>query len=391
MRITLVLGLVFAFRVDPARAAAHVVVPPGVSHGCAESIHVNLYFDCASASQPTSSTSRLEPVSPAVRERTFICAVKSFAWAPRRPAQSCGVGGWGTAPTPLLPEWYRRALPSLPLPDQIRDLNPAAATVGDLDAFWVGAYGTHVGEAALRSLIELVGSYRPPPTHIVVPEGVDRVELADYPLRVRTLNTLLKAGALEGRGSLSVDDLLSIVNFGVVSLLDLMCVVEDHPSDSLLQTHTATDEPPGREPVRQNSDPTTRDAGPSARNDLIPVLRQLFSAAAEFFGAATVAEALHLDLAALASRLELDSALDSLAIRDLTHGHSLASEVLGRVGAIEESLSPRERLIVEQRLLASHPATLAALGRKFSISYQRVGQLQERLTPDHRSADRSRS
>ena len=50
-----------------------------------------------------------------------------------------------------------------------------------------------------------------------------------------------------------------------------------------------------------------------------------------------------------------------------------------RVGRLMQSMSDRERYIVERRLLADEAETLAEIGRHLSLSRERVRQLEERL------------
>ena len=50
-----------------------------------------------------------------------------------------------------------------------------------------------------------------------------------------------------------------------------------------------------------------------------------------------------------------------------------------KLGMFRETLSPREQLILEKRLLAESPVTLQEIGEEFGISRERVRQLEERL------------
>jgi len=52
---------------------------------------------------------------------------------------------------------------------------------------------------------------------------------------------------------------------------------------------------------------------------------------------------------------------------------------LEQVGAFAEGLAERERKIVEQRLLAEEPRTLAELGEEFGVTRERVRQLEARI------------
>ncbi len=50
-----------------------------------------------------------------------------------------------------------------------------------------------------------------------------------------------------------------------------------------------------------------------------------------------------------------------------------------KLALFRETLSPREKLILEKRLLAETPVTLQEIGEEFGISRERVRQLEERL------------
>jgi DNA-directed RNA polymerase sigma subunit (sigma70/sigma32) len=51
----------------------------------------------------------------------------------------------------------------------------------------------------------------------------------------------------------------------------------------------------------------------------------------------------------------------------------------GALRAFAEGLGPRERAILDERLLADEPLTLDAIGRRFGISRERTRQIEKRL------------
>ncbi len=100
----------------------------------------------------------------------------------------------------------------------------------------------------------------------------------------------------------------------------------------------------------------------------------------------------------MAGRLEgKDHSLDAQAFRDgvATVLDQLADDGAGaderaadaetsrlvreRVASAMQTLSPRERYIVDRRLLTDDALTLAAIGRKLGLSRERVRQLEERV------------
>ena len=270
---------------------------------------------------------------------------------------------WGSPPTPLLPHWYRETLSHLQLPREIRKANPALKTVGELGAFWEGVQSP-VDKAWLHSLVGLVRGHRPPPNYVVIPAGIDLSELARYPLRPRTAKVLRREGLLKGRNGLSARELLSFRNFGIVSLLDLMCVAELALADRVSNDDTNTEKQVERT---------------SEWDGMVDLLEVLLSAANEFHGAATVGEALELDLASLASKIGIAPALDSFMIRNLTNGRRIADTIVERLASMQASMTRTERLILERRLFAYSPQVLGELGQLIGVSGERVRQIEQRL------------
>lgn len=82
--------------------------------------------------------------------------------------------------------------------------------------------------------------------------------------------------------------------------------------------------------------------------------------------------------------------LDRLASSDADQEHLLieSEENDNRTNAVEEALStlkPREQEIVRERILAESPATLQQLAEHFSISRERVRQIEKRALERLRS------
>ena len=270
---------------------------------------------------------------------------------------------WGSPPTPLLPRWYRENLPHLQLPREIQKANPALKTVGEIGAFWKGVQSP-VDKAWLHSLVGLVRGHRPPPNYVVIPAGIDLSELARYPLRSRTAKVLHEKDLLKGNNGLSVRELMSFRNFGIVSLLDLMCVAELALADRVSNDDTNTERPVERT---------------SEWDGMVDLLDRLLSAANEFYGVTTVGEALRLDLSRLASTIGITPALDSFAIRDLTKDRRITDTITERLTVFMASTTPREQLILERRLFAETPQKLEELGHLVGVSRERVRQIEKRL------------
>ena len=285
-----------------------------------------------------------------------------------RPSNAVQLAPWGSSPTPLLPRWYRETLSELRLPDKVRKANSAVTTVGKLDTFWKEARSP-LDRAGLHSLVELVGRYRPPQDYVVIPAGIDHLEIAQYPLRPRTAKILRREGLLEGHSSLSVGELLSLRNFGVLSLLDIMCVAELALTGRVPQFATPR-------AIRIDSEEPEWET--SAWSSAVESFEALLAAASEFYGASTVSDALQLDLPRLAATIRVAPALESLSIRDLTT-RRISNTVTERLALLLESMSSTQKLILEQRLFVSSPHTLQELADQIGVTTERVRQVELRV------------
>jgi hypothetical protein len=318
--------------------------------------------------------------------------------APRAPAP------WGSPPTPLLPRWYINRLAELPLPTELRNLTapPQAATrpllrsLGDLPTFWEHR-STPVDNDLLRLIVDLVADRWPPSDYVILPIGTDFARLLECPLRKRTKTGLARAvirRQLSSDAATTVGDLKALRRFGIMSLLDLMCIAEADMDNGFLRAGHGDTSPSVLKPSadgqlalddkrieseeRSAADGNqTTDSWNSARRLLNRILR----ASRDFRGSHTLGDALADDLVGLAGALGIVDDLEGVLISDLTGGMTLAEEVLLTIIAWQrdESLSPIEQLVIEQRILAREPATLEAIGHKTNLSRERIRQLERQL------------
>ena len=277
---------------------------------------------------------------------------------------------WGSPPTPLLPAWYRQNFADRALPDTFQALDPAIQTIGDLGTYW--EYSDEpVTERVLRSLCHVVDQVLPPSDHLVVPAHTTRTTLHAYPLRETTKYWLGRAGLLATRQAITVGTLLQAPRVGRVKIIELMCVAELARS---LTDPLATDSH-----ARSASDVNVADPGgdpvQTHRSALIAAVIPLLSAAREFRGATTVADALRGDLSGLADILGITKDLEALPIQNLTRDPGIARAVVAKLDGVVASLSPSLKYVIAHRLLSHEPKTLDEIGRQRHISRQRVQQL----------------
>ena len=304
-----------------------------------------------------------------------ISSVGTVGTSHERSSVSAGPGGteplapWGCRPTPLLPRWYRKTLASLRLPTQITKRCKQGATVGDIDSFWDTARSP-IAKVALDALVRLVRGYEPPFSYVIVPTGFDLAQLAYFPFRIRTMNCLRRGPLLDGTDGLTVGQVMSLPNFGIVSLLDMMCVTE--------RAFTCHSSP--RDPVRANQ-PVPDDSPwrSGAWRDLVDQLKLLLGGAAEFHGAVTVGDALRADLAQLAKTIGNAPTLDSIEIQDLEADYRIADAVCDRLAGMLASMSPTALVTLDRRLFADKPMSLAEVGRQTGVTGEAVRRIQHRV------------
>ena len=323
-------------------------------------------------SRPPASGAKLRTSKPGTPE-------PSRAAAPERPAP------WGNPPTPLLPAWHLNALAAVPLPPDLVTLLDSGATatelraIGDLVGFWTSR-AEPVGLEACRALSNLVkGQPWPPRDHIVLPSETESVYLLESPLRRRARNCVARALAgkrLDPDTPVTVGWLLSLQNFGIASLLEVMCVAE-----AAAQSGFFTRQPSTKPDQPATSPKPYEPPGPSITtwSSAIPLLERLLAGSAEFYGARTLTDALTCDLGRIISELHMEDPLNGLLISDLADGRTFAEEAVSAVTEFWEALSPIQRLILKERVLAPAPLSLEEIGQKTNLSRERIRQMQKPL------------
>ena len=274
---------------------------------------------------------------------------------------------WGHPPTPLLPRWYRENLAQHYLPARIRRLNPHVARVGDLDSFW-DAVREPIDKRSMASLAHLAGTNPPPSDYAVLPPDLDHSELLTFPLKLRTINCVKRALHKKTLQNGTVAEFMGIKNFGILSLLDLMCVVElvaENPEVLSRESHGISEQP----------EQTHDDREPWIRADAS--LDTIIAAAREFSGVRTLGDLLRSDLSRPISAGGLDEALDAIALPDVDQ--PLAGRVIAKLTTELEKATPIESTIINQRLHLTAPVTLQQLGIVNGRSREWIRQLEKRL------------
>ena len=289
---------------------------------------------------------------------------------------------WGSPPTPLLPRWYIDTQSAVRLPGRVR---MAAAprtrqrTVGDLPRFW-DHRSEPLNKESLQSVVNFAASLSLPPSdHIVVAQGTEIRRLLGCPLRVRTRNCLRRALPSNSESiqeSLTVGQLLQMANFGIASLLDLMCVTEAAQQSDFLVPRPAVHCPESALP------PDPPDPSAVAWLNANTLLKKLLTVSAELDGSVTLEDALNSDLVGIAGALGISKELNSIELRDLTDGPTLSEEALGDLAASWLEQSPTAQMIVANRLISDDPPSLQELAEEAGLSRERIRQVQKKIRHD---------
>ncbi|MCY4424517.1 MAG: hypothetical protein OXC06_15760 [Acidimicrobiaceae bacterium] len=282
---------------------------------------------------------------------------------------------WCSPPTPLLPRWYLLSHGEEMLPQEFTSAYPAAHRIRDLERFWEH-HDEPVRADSARSLRYVAQRLLPPKGLRVLPPRLDLDELDRLPLAIRTRNCLRRGAT---RGSLAkgtVEELMQLPNFGIASLLDLMCVIEaaeahygslDGSPISAATIGKEEDETAAGEGCHSTT--ITDGAQTSDAVDLIA------TAAREFRGAATFGDLLRLDLSDLIAAAEGDAEVDDLALEAGTP--TVAERAIKLLDACLAQMSETQQLVILKRVVPNVPVTLEVLGRATGLSRERVRQLDK--------------
>lgn len=309
---------------------------------------------------------------------------------------------WGKAPTPLLPGCVRDAIGDQRAPAALHTANGEDLRLADLGPqYWDGQ--RDVSTATLNSLASLVHRHFGEIAYVTAvsePPPIDSLER--LPLRVRTINCVSAAGYAANPSKLvglTVSELLEMRNFGAVSLLDLLCVLEalssrrdahaSSPPDKLLvavPSETRPNDGGWATPTTaiQAGEDASGEVEASQQVDVVSLLREIAA-----WGAGEHRHERFDDLFKISIEPPAGTVDDAWSI---LRGLPLA-EMAGEgwreyspyyaVSQFLEDLEERQLLILDERLLpASAHKTLDELAQGLGVTRERVRQLESRLKTD---------
>lgn len=290
--------------------------------------------------------------------------------APRHPPAP-----WCSPPTPLLPRWYLLSHGEETLPQEFTSAYPATQRIRDLERFWEH-HDEPVRADVARSLRDVAQRLLPPKGLRVLPPSLDLGELDELPLAIRTHNCV-RRGLM--RGSLvkgTVEELMQLPNFGIASLLDLMCVIEAAEAHS----ESLDGSPIGAATIGKTEDETAASKGHRSTTITEGALTSdavdlIATAAREFRGATTFGDLLRLDLSDLVASAEGDADVDDLPLD--AGAPTVAERAIMLLDACLAQMSETQQLVVLKRVVPNVPVTLEVLGQSTGLSRERVRQLDK--------------
>lgn len=282
---------------------------------------------------------------------------------------------WCSPPTPLLPRWYLLSHGEETLPQEFTSAYPATQRIRDLERFWEH-HDEPVRAGVARSLRPMARRLLPPRSIRVLPPSLDLGELDRLPLAIRTRNCLrrgLMGGSLT-KGT--VGELMQLPNFGIASLLDLMCVLE------AAEEHFGrlAESPPSAATIGKEEDTTAASEGRistaiaywALTSDAVELI---VTAAREFRGATTFGDLLRFDLSDLVAAAQADAEVDILPLE--IGETTVADRAIELVDECLDQMSETQQLVVLNRVVPAVPETLEVLGRSTGLSRERVRQLDK--------------
>ena len=229
---------------------------------------------------------------------------------------------WGSPPTPILPRWYLERHATAALPQKLRGLlDPPQGelrVLADLADLWI-CRSDRLTKDEHHALINfIVGLNEPSHDLLVIPAGTPAERILRLPLKVRTLNCIrraLHANGLDPTEPITVGHLMAQINFGITSLIDVMCVGESAVDCGFFLAPAV----PTNEIFSAPEAKTVASADPKApvRRAASEGLAVVLAVAAEMGSSRSLAEVLEADLGELVSVLGLAEGFEKIALVDL--------------------------------------------------------------------------
>ena len=276
---------------------------------------------------------------------------------------------WGTSPTPLLPKAIIRAVGHYPVPQSLKKELGVDGTMADLDGYnWEGIES--VSKKCLRELIELVRPRLPSLYNSVFRCGESITQpIQSLPLSTKTRN--LVSGNLDKFSSphLTLRNLMSICSCGARSAIEFACVLEAALNNSVSYDDSNLK-------LQTTHEITTNH---SAFSDINYTFQILAAYAAGERNLRTLSDVMPITPEEWPTEVkELWGNLANIRSDDLAGEFKSKYSVPELVLRIVTPIDDRSREILSSRVFATeHLVTLDEIGQRYSISRERVRQLEK--------------
>ena len=172
---------------------------------------------------------------------------------------------------------------------------------------------------------------------------------------------------------------MRLPNFGITSLLDLMCVLEAAELHDTRLGKVSTVANAAEEAALHvaEEEQLTLAADAALHSDAWELI---VTAAREFRAASTLGDLLRLDLSDLVTAAGADAALDGTPLE--TRDETLAVRAVHAVRACMEGMPEMQRLVAAERVVAAQAKTLEELASVTGLSRERMRQLDRKARAD---------
>ena len=297
------------------------------------------------------------------------------------------VAEWGSPSTPLLPSRFIEALAEQPLPDSLRAAGPELKTFSDLPRYW-----ELIDEPLSRiQRRELVASAQKVPKMAEIealPAWVSEAEVLALPVSVRTSNAIRHDGLLPSPYPVTVGRLLDIANFGITSLVDLLCVLE--AAGLVVGGGTCAGEPQRASEIDQHVSEIDQhvseiDSGPdmtagwAGADMFVDSVLRILSLARDVLGCRSVADALASPrLVELLDKTGAAETLQGLGLDELPGDVGPVAGLIDAVRLVEVEHGP-DNIEILLRHKVHRSDSLASLGDERGVTHERVRQLEVKV------------
>ncbi len=283
------------------------------------------------------------------------------------------VAEWGSPSTPLLPSRFIEALAEQPLPDSLRAAGPELKTFSDLPRYW-----ELIDEPLSRiQRQDLVASAKKVPAMTAIealPAWVSEAEIRALPVSVRTYNAIRRVHLLPNPYPVTAQQLLDIPNFGIRSLVDLLCVLE--AAGPFVGDGTCAEE--HESAIGIDSEPVAI-AGWAGVDMFVDSALQILSLARDALGCRSVADALASPrLVELLDKTGAAETLQGLGLDELPGDVGPVAGLVDAVRLVEVEHGP-DNIEILLRHKVQKSVSLASLGDERGVTRERVRQLEVKV------------